>query len=157
MEDSREDALVLCPSRAVVSVGRTPHSAVLTERGATATYWLLDHATLGIAAVPLPGGAIHQNRLDIPDGKAAWVGGPAKAALLAASREDQRKMLDALAEGAGCSLPHDRASGLYLQPDEWATLQSNGMRVGAHSVNHPCDWSLGPWRSRTRMGTSTST
>jgi peptidoglycan/xylan/chitin deacetylase (PgdA/CDA1 family) len=130
---------------------------MLTERGATATfyvatalhgagrevavvdawYWLLDHAMHGMASVPLPGGAAYRGRLDTFDGKAAWVGGPPKAALLASSREDQRRMLDALAEGAACSLPHDLASWLYVRPDEWATLERHGMRVGAHSVQHP--------------------
>ncbi len=130
---------------------------MLTERAAVATfyvatglhgagwevavvdawYWLLDHATRGIASVPLPGGATYRERLDTFDGKRAWVGGSPKAALLSASREDQRRMIDALAEGAGCSLPHDLASRLYLRPDDWAALERLGMRVGAHSVKHP--------------------
>jgi peptidoglycan/xylan/chitin deacetylase (PgdA/CDA1 family) len=130
---------------------------MLTERGATATfyvatglhgagrdvavvdawYWLLDRATRGIVCIPMPGGSTYRGRLDTFDGKAAWVGGTPKAALLSSSREDQCRMIDALAEGAGCSLPQDLASRLYLRPDEWATLQRHGMRVGAHSVGHP--------------------
>jgi len=130
---------------------------MLTGRGATATfyvatglhgagrdvsvvdawYWLLDNATHGMARVPMPGGVTYRGRLDTLDDKRVWVGGPPKAALLSSSHEDQRRMLDALAEGAGCSLPIDLASRLYLRPDEWAALERQGLRVGAHSVRHP--------------------
>lgn len=102
-----------------------------------AWYWLLDNATHGMARVPMPGGATYGGRLDTLDDKRVWVGGPPKAALLSSSREDQRRMLNALAEGAGCWLPHDLASQLYVRPDEWATLERHGMQVGAHSVRHP--------------------
>ena len=130
---------------------------LLAERGVTATfyvatglhgagtgvavvdawYWLLDHAIERVAKVLLPDGGRHQGRIDSVEAKGAWVGGEPKAALLAATPQQQTAMLDALADSVGCSLPADLAARLYLRPSEWSSLVRLGMRVGAHSVSHP--------------------
>jgi peptidoglycan/xylan/chitin deacetylase (PgdA/CDA1 family) len=102
-----------------------------------AWYWLLDHAVERVARVPLPGGGEHRGRIDTYEGKAAWVGGEPKAALLAATVAQQAAMIEALAASTGCSVPADLAARLYLRPSEWSALVSLGMRVGAHSVSHP--------------------
>jgi peptidoglycan/xylan/chitin deacetylase (PgdA/CDA1 family) len=102
-----------------------------------AWYWLLDHAERGSASVPLSGGGTFDGRIDTAEGKAAWVGGRPKSALLAATPEDQRTMLDALAETCGAALPEELAVKLYLKPADWRSLARLGMRVGAHSVSHP--------------------
>lgn len=102
-----------------------------------AWYWLLDHAERGAGLVPLPDGGVFQGRLDTADGKAMWVAGPPKAALLAAAPIHQRRMLDALAYSSGAALPGDLAAQLYLKPVEWRSLVCLGMRVGAHSISHP--------------------
>lgn len=101
-----------------------------------AWYWVLDHAESPAATVALPGGEKFRDRLDTYDGKAAWVMGPPKAALLAASPADQRRMLADLMESARCTVPSDLASRLYLRPDEWPALTARGMRVAAHGVRH---------------------
>ncbi len=130
---------------------------LLTERGMTGTfyvatglhggqhrvgvvdawYWLLDHAQRPAAACPLPDGTTYDGRVDTIEGKRAWVMGPAKAALLAATGPDQAAMLDCLAEMLGCSPPEDLAARLYMRQDEWAVPAASGMSVGAHSVTHP--------------------
>jgi peptidoglycan/xylan/chitin deacetylase (PgdA/CDA1 family) len=102
-----------------------------------AWYWLLDHATARDAQVPLPAGGVYRGRVDTPEGKAAWVGGAPKAALLAADPPQQAGMLRALAASAGCDLPDELAARLYLQRGEWPALVALGMRVGAHSLTHP--------------------
>ncbi len=99
--------------------------------------WLLDHAEASTTTAPTPDGGAFRGRLDTPDGKAAWVGGAPKAALLAATPEHQRLMLDALADSVRCALPSDLAKHLYRRPAEWASLVAQGMRVGVHSVQHP--------------------
>lgn len=101
-----------------------------------AWYWLLDHSRRDVATVPMPDGSSFRGRLDTVDSKAAWVSGVPKAALLAATPEHQRRMLDALAEGTGSALPSDLAARLYLRPEEWRSLAGLGMRVGAHGVRH---------------------
>jgi len=75
--------------------------------------------------------------VDTAEGKADWVGGVPKQALLAAGAEEQLRMLEALADSVGCALPDDLAARLYLRPSEWTALAESGMRVGAHSVTHP--------------------
>ncbi len=102
-----------------------------------AWYWLLDHATARVACVPLPGGGEYRGRLDTYEGKAAWVQGEPKAALLAATLPQQARMVAALAESVGCEPPPDVAASLYLRPCEWVDLVGFGMRIGAHSVGHP--------------------
>jgi peptidoglycan/xylan/chitin deacetylase (PgdA/CDA1 family) len=102
-----------------------------------AWYWLLDHAVERVARVPLPGGGEYRGRIDTHDGKAAWVEGEPKAALLAATDAQQAAMIAALSESVGCMLPVDLAARLYLRPAEWSALVGLGMRVGAHSVSHP--------------------
>jgi peptidoglycan/xylan/chitin deacetylase (PgdA/CDA1 family) len=102
-----------------------------------AWYWLLDHAAERIARVPTPDGGEHVGRVDTVAGKAAWVGGAPKAALLAATLEQQAAMVDALAESVGRRLPDDLAARLYLRRSDWSALVDLGMRVGAHSVRHP--------------------
>ncbi|MCB9546007.1 MAG: polysaccharide deacetylase family protein [Myxococcales bacterium] len=102
-----------------------------------AWYWLLDHACAPFVEVPLPGGGEFRGRLDTLPGKQAWIVGEPKAALLAATPEQQRQMLAALASEVGVELPHDLARQLYLRPDDWTALAAAGMRVGAHSVGHP--------------------
>jgi peptidoglycan/xylan/chitin deacetylase (PgdA/CDA1 family) len=102
-----------------------------------AWYWLLDHAVERTAQVPLPDGGAYCGRVDTPEGKAAWVGGEPKAALLAGTGAQQAAMIAALTESVGCALPVDLAARLYMRPDEWSALVGLGMRVGAHSVNHP--------------------
>lgn len=130
---------------------------LLAERGVTATfyvaiglhgegshvavvdawYWLLDHAVERVAQVPLPGGGVYRGRIDTYVGKASWVRGEPKAALLAATGKQQAAMIDALGSSTGCSLPADLASQLYLRRSDWSGLVGYGMRVGAHSVSHP--------------------
>ena len=130
---------------------------MLRERGQTATfyvatglngsrravaavdawYWLLDHAEGPGASIAMGGGRVHSGRFDTFASKAAWVTGPAKAALLAADPEAQRSMLEALSEGARCELPPDLAGRLYMGPEDWTGLARCGMRLGAHSVRHP--------------------
>ncbi len=130
---------------------------LLAERGVTATfyvaaglhgegsdvavvdawYWLLDHAVERVAWVPLPGGGEYEGRIDTYEGKAAWVGGEPKAALLAATAPQQAAMIEALAESVRCAPPTDLAARLYLRRSEWSALVGLGMRVGAHSVSHP--------------------
>ncbi len=102
-----------------------------------AWYWLLDHASCREAAVSMPGGGVFRARVDTVEGKAAWVGGEPKAALLRSSPVEQRQMLGELSEALGCELPRDLSSKLYLRPDEWTALAALGMRVGAHSIHHP--------------------
>lgn len=102
-----------------------------------AWYWLLDHSTRVRAAIPMPDGSIFRGRLDTLHGKLAWITGPPKTALLDGEPTEQRQMLDALADSAGCELPRDLAATLYLRPDEWAALAGRSMRIGAHSVTHP--------------------
>jgi peptidoglycan/xylan/chitin deacetylase (PgdA/CDA1 family) len=102
-----------------------------------AWYWLLDHALERVGRVPLPSGGHYKERVDTHEGKAAWVGGGPKAALLAATAQQQAAMLEALAASTGCELPADLAARLYLRPREWSALVGLGMRVGAHSISHP--------------------
>lgn len=102
-----------------------------------AWYWLLDHAIGRVARVPLPDGGEYRGRIDSEKGKAVWVGGEPKAALLAATAEQQAAMIEALAGSVGCAVPADLAARLYLRPGEWSALVGIGMRVGAHSVSHP--------------------
>lgn len=102
-----------------------------------AWYWLLDHAEQGAAYVPMPDGGVYRGRVDTPAGKADWVGGEPKAAMLAATPAQRTAMLASLADSTGCALPLDLAARLYLRPREWSALASLGMRVGAHSVLHP--------------------
>lgn len=102
-----------------------------------AWYWLLDHAVERTARVPLPSGGVYEGRVDTLVGKQAWVGGDPKAALLAATPQQQAAMIDALSTSVGCFLPTDLAAKLYLRRDEWSALVELGMRVGAHSVRHP--------------------
>ncbi|MES2638565.1 MAG: polysaccharide deacetylase family protein [Myxococcota bacterium] len=130
---------------------------MLAARGATATfyvatglrgngsavgvvdawYWLLDHAERGSATVGMPDGGTFRGRIDTAEEKAAWVGGPPKVALLAATPAEQRRMLHALAESTGTTMPPDLARRLYLASEDWLALVQIGMRVGAHSVGHP--------------------
>jgi peptidoglycan/xylan/chitin deacetylase (PgdA/CDA1 family) len=119
-----------------------------------AWYWLLDHAERGAACVPLPNGDAFRGRFDTAEGKAAWVGGHPKAALLAASPADQRRMLDALAESSGAALPSDLAARLYLTAAEWRSLVGLGMRVGAHSVSHPMLTQVGEEELNREVGES---
>jgi peptidoglycan/xylan/chitin deacetylase (PgdA/CDA1 family) len=164
--DVVEDALARgeeLPSGAVLTFddGYREHldvvAPLLTERGISATfyvatglhgegagvavvdawYWLLDHANERTARVRLPDGGELRGRIDTHDGKAAWIGGEPKAALLAASEAQQAAMIAALAESVGSALPDDLAARLYLRPAEWFALAGLGMRVGAHSVSHP--------------------
>jgi peptidoglycan/xylan/chitin deacetylase (PgdA/CDA1 family) len=102
-----------------------------------AWYWLLDHAVERVARVPLPGGGAYRGRVDTSEGKAAWVGGEPKSALLASMGGQQATMIEALAASTGCALPADLAGRLYLRLSEWSVLVGLGMRVGAHSVSHP--------------------
>ncbi len=102
-----------------------------------AWYWLLDHATRRLGEVRMPDGGVFRAPLDTLEGKRAWVGGPPKAALLSASAQVQKELLDALADSAGCVLPVDLASLLYVRASEWSGFGHQGMRVGAHSVGHP--------------------
>lgn len=102
-----------------------------------AWYWLLDHATESDARVPLPDGGQYRGPIHSHEGKAAWVSGEPKAALLAAPAPHQARMLEALSRSAGCDLPADLAARLYLRPSDWSELVRLGMRVGAHSVSHP--------------------
>ena len=130
---------------------------MLAERGAAATfyvatglhgegeavavvdawYWLLDHAVRPEVLVPLPKGGVYRGRVDTLEGKAEWVGGVPKQALLAENTAGQQRMIEALADAVECALPDDLAARLYLRPTEWAALVESGMRVGAHSVTHP--------------------
>jgi peptidoglycan/xylan/chitin deacetylase (PgdA/CDA1 family) len=102
-----------------------------------AWYWLLDHCVERVARVRLPSGGEFRGRVDTLEGKAAWVGGEPKGALLAATDRQQTAMIEALAESVGCMLPVDLAARLYLRRAEWTALIRLGMRVGAHSVSHP--------------------
>jgi len=119
------------------------HGAGRDVAAVDAWYWVLDHATRSEAVLGLPDGGRFQGRLDMLEGKSAWAMGPAKAALLEASADQQTSMIRALAEAAGCELPTDLASRLYLRPDEWPALKALGMQVGAHSVSHPRLTTLG--------------
>ncbi len=101
-----------------------------------AWYWLLDHAVERRALIPLPSGGEYEDRLDTLDGKARWVGGVPKLALLAATPAQQRGMIMALADSVGCSVPSDLAARLYMRHSDWGDLVRLGMRVGAHSVSH---------------------
>ena len=102
-----------------------------------AWYWLLDHAVVSMAVVPLPDGSLYRGRVDTMQSKSEWIGGPPKQALLSAAPDQQGRMLLALEEALGVALPRDLASELYLRPTEWRALMRSGMRVGAHSVLHP--------------------
>jgi hypothetical protein len=100
-------------------------------------YWLLDRAERAEAAVPMPGGGVVRGRVDSLAGKTEWVAGPPKAAMLAARPAEQGRMLEALGESVGASLPLDLARKLYLTRGDWRLLAALEMRVGAHSVSHP--------------------
>lgn len=113
------------------------HGGSAAVAAVDAWYWLLDHARSPVATVPMPDGGSYVGRLDTLDGKAAWVCGLPKAALVAQSARGQRQMLEALAEAVRCDVPEDLAARLYLRPDEWGALARMQMRVGAHSVSHP--------------------
>ncbi|HMX09074.1 MAG TPA: polysaccharide deacetylase family protein [Microthrixaceae bacterium] len=102
-----------------------------------AWYWLLDHAVERAVRVQRPDGGEFRGLIDTYEGKAAWVGGEPKAALLAATDAQQAAMIAALAASVGSALPVDLAARLYLRPPEWPALVGLGMRVGAHSVSHP--------------------
>jgi peptidoglycan/xylan/chitin deacetylase (PgdA/CDA1 family) len=102
-----------------------------------AWYWLLDHAVERTARVRLPDGGEFRGGIDTHEGKAAWVGGEPKAALLVATDAQQAAMIAELAASVGSALPVDLAARLYLRPAEWSALVGLGMRVGAHSVSHP--------------------
>lgn len=139
----REHLDVVAPLLAARGVSATFYVATgLHGEGSRAAvvdawYWLLDHATERDARVLLPDGGEYRASIDTLEGKAAWVGGEPKAALLAAPAPHQAAMLEALAGSAGCDLPADLAARLYLRPSEWSELVRLGMRVGAHSVSHP--------------------
>ncbi len=85
----------------------------------------------------MPDGSLFKGRVDSAEGKRAWVTGAPKIALLDATPRGQEQMLAALSHAAGCSLPSDLSSQLYLRPNDWRSLVDAGMRVGAHSVSHP--------------------
>lgn len=102
-----------------------------------AWYWLLDHAERAEAAVPMPGGGVYRGRVNTLEGKAAWVTGPPKAAMLAATPIERARMLESLRDSVGVTIPNDLARRLYLTREDWRGLVSLGMRVGAHSVSHP--------------------
>lgn len=101
-----------------------------------AWYWLLDHAEARVARVPMPDGDEFRGRIDTLEGKREWVTGEPKRVLLGATAVQQAGMVAALAESVACELPDDLAARLYLCREEWSTLVTLGMRVGAHSVRH---------------------
>jgi peptidoglycan/xylan/chitin deacetylase (PgdA/CDA1 family) len=138
----REHLDLVAPLLASRGVSATFYVATGLHAGAEvaivdAWYWLLDHAGERVAQVPMPDGNVYRGRLDTHEGKAAWVAGDPKAALLASTVEQQAAMVATLSESAGCALPADLSMRLYLRQEEWARLVDLGMRVGAHSVRHP--------------------
>ncbi len=123
--------------RATFYVATGLHGEGATVAVVDAWYWLLDHAVDRVGEVPLPRGEVHRGPVDTLAGKADWVAGAPKAALLAATAEHQAVMIAALGASLGCVLPGDLAARLYLRPRGWSALVGLGMRVGAHSVGHP--------------------
>jgi peptidoglycan/xylan/chitin deacetylase (PgdA/CDA1 family) len=95
-----------------------------------------------------------RGRIDTARGKSEWVAGAPKAALLAATPDEQAIMLAALAESTSCTVPSDLAARLYLAPEDWASLVGLGMRVGAHSVRHPRLTQVEPTSLRAEVAAS---
>lgn len=139
----REHVDIVAPMLAARGLTATFFVAVgLNGRGTAvaatdAWYWLLDHAVERVARVELPDGRAYAGRIDTTEGKAAWVSGEVKTALINATASEQAQMVRALSASVGRALPPDLARQLYVCPTDWRTLADLGMRVGAHSVSHP--------------------